>query len=55
MRNELILLSTDLYLMGQWHNDGIARKTIAHGIVVTIGEDSLEGMHARRRRFNHAR
>ncbi len=41
--------------MGEWHNGGIARKTIARGMVMTIGEDNLEGMHARKRCFNQAR
>lgn len=49
------LLSTDLHLMGTWRNDGIVRNTIASGIVMTICEDSVEGMHVRRRRFNHVR
>jgi len=47
-------MSTELYIMGQWRNGDIARKTIAGGIVVTNREDSLEGIHVRKRRFNHA-
>ena len=55
MRTSSFLLSTDLRIVGEWRNGGIARKTIARGIVMTIREDSLEGMHARRWRFNHVR
>jgi hypothetical protein len=54
MRIDWILLSTDFYLMGQWRNGGILRKTIVRGIVMTIRQDSLEGMNGRRRRFYRA-
>ncbi len=40
--------------MGESSNSGIARKTIVPGIIMTIQEDSLEGMHARMRRFYRA-
>lgn len=50
----LFLTSTELSIMGQSHNRGIARKTIAHEVVITIHENSLEGMHSRRWQFNYA-
>ena len=54
MQKDYILRSTDSRIMGEWRNGGIERKTIALGIVTTIRDDNLEGMHPRRRRSNRA-
>ncbi len=41
--------------MGQWRNGGIARKTIARGIDVTILDRNLEAKHVREQRSNDTR
>lgn len=40
--------------MGEWYNGGIARKTIAVGIDVTIWDGNLEAKNVREQRSNNA-
>jgi len=53
MRNDWSLLSTDLYIIGEWRNGGIARKSIAHGIGVTILVNRLQNVRTRKRTSIH--